>query len=59
MMDEIEARKILGESIDPTGDLYDLGRYMSWEIGDDNIVLDGRFTVKELQAIAWWMEHAT
>lgn len=34
------------------GGLYDLGWYLAWEHGDDDAVLDGRFTPADLRAIA-------
>jgi hypothetical protein len=51
------ARKVLGEMIQPDDSLYCLGRYICWGRGDDHVTLDDRFSIEELEAIAWWMEH--
>lgn len=56
-MDEEKARKILGDTVQEDGSLYNLGHYINWEHGDTDIVLDDRFTVEELVAIVWWMQH--
>jgi len=38
--------------------IYCLGRYVSWEKGDEKITLDGDFTPEELEAYAWWLRNA-
>lgn len=50
----IEAKKILGEIVDRSGDLYRLGSpgYVNWYSGELEITLDGSFTAEELEAFA-------
>lgn len=55
-MSEEKAKEVLGESIVEFG-LNSLGWYLSWEKGDEEATLDGRFTVEQLEAIAWWMRN--
>lgn len=56
-MDEITARRIIGNAIQDDGGLYDLGAYLAWSTkdGDSEICLDGSFSADELEAFAWWM----
>lgn len=56
-MDEQQARKILGDKIQPDGDLYTLDGHLRWQRGEECVVLGGSFDVQELEAIAWWMKH--
>jgi len=56
-MNEEKARKILGKSISDDGGLFSPGHYMGWTPGDEEIVLDSRFTLEELEAIVWWMKN--
>ena len=55
-MNEIEARKILGDAITKDG-LHNLGPYIDYTKGESSAVLDGEFSLKELKAIAWWMKN--
>lgn len=55
-MDKQEAREILGNIIQPDGSLYNLGHYISWELEEECITLDDRFSVHELEAIVWWIK---
>lgn len=55
-MKEEQVKEILRAYINKTG-LYSLGDYLSWEYGDSEAILDGRFTAEELEAIAWWMNN--
>lgn len=55
--DEAEVRRVLGSAIQENGDLYDLGWYLGWVVGKEEIVLDGRFTVSDLKAICYYVEH--
>lgn len=55
LMDEAKARKILGDTIKPDGSLFNGSEYVSYEVGDTDICLDARFTVEQLEAIAWWL----
>lgn len=57
LMDEAKARKILGGWIDEDDDLFCLSEYISFEKGDEHISLDGRFTIEEVEAIAWWLRN--
>lgn len=54
-MDEEKARKILGDWIVEDG-LSCLGPYVAYTKGDD-ITLDARFNLEELEAIVWWMKN--
>lgn len=54
-MDEQRAREILGGMIQPDGGLYNLGHYIAWTPGEEDVRLDDRFTVEELEAIVWWV----
>lgn len=56
-MDREIAEKELASSIRPNGDLYNLGHYTAWAVGDDTICLDDNFTADELEAIVWWMRN--
>ena len=55
LMDEAKARSILGDAIQPDNSLFNLGEYVSYEVGDTDVCLDARFTVEQLEAITWWM----
>lgn len=44
-------------AIQEDGGLYDLGWYLGWTPGDEEAVLDGRFSAAELRAIADHMER--
>ena len=54
---EREVRETLIDVIKPDGSLRNLHTYINWERGEDEVTLDAAFTSKELEAIAWWMEH--
>lgn len=56
-MDEGKARQILSGDIQPDGNLFNLGWYLDWEVGDANATLDGKFSADDLEAIAWWMRN--
>jgi len=53
---EEERNKILGDAIKEDGSLFDLGRYLYWEITDSSAVLDGSFAAEDLRAIADHMD---
>lgn len=58
-MDEKRAREILKHSIQEDGNLYDLGRYISYIAEQSWVILDGDdFTAEELEAVAWWMKYS-
>ena len=56
-MNEEIARDVLHEFIQPDNGLFNLGHYLAWTPGDDEIVLDDGFTVDELEAIVWWIRN--
>lgn len=59
-MDEATARLRLKHCIQPDNRLYNLGAYISWNLGEQFITLDGDyFDAEELEAIAWWMQNAS
>ena len=57
-MTEERARKILGDTVQANGELYCLGHYTAWRLGDERATLDCEFSAEELAAIAWWMRNA-
>jgi hypothetical protein len=57
-MNEEEARQILGTAIRDNDSISSMGDYMAWEPTDgENVMLDGGFTVRELEALTWWMRN--
>ena len=65
-MTETEAREILADLVQGEENLDSMRadewgpfQYVCWpSCGDrDEICLDGHFTVEEIQAIAWWIQH--
>lgn len=54
-MDESEARRILGGAIQGDDSLYDLDWYIAESY--DQIYLDWKFSVEDLEAIVWWMRN--
>lgn len=56
-MNEAEARRILGDTVQPDDSLFCLGHYTCWRPDDTEIVLDDRFSVEELEAMVWWMRN--
>ena len=56
-MDEAKAKKVLGDYIQTDGVLHNLSHYTAWAPGDSTICLDDYFTIKELEAIIWWMKN--
>lgn len=58
-MNEKQARSILDGIINESDNSilsHDLD-YLSWAPGNDEICLDGRFTIHHLKAIIWWMKN--
>lgn len=51
-----EPRKSNFESWIHDDGLYSLGCYISWERGDTEATLDGRYTAEELRQVADYME---
>jgi len=51
-----EAEEILKDYIDDWG-LGSFDHYIDWHKSDITVVLDGRFTAKQLEAIAVWMQN--
>lgn len=62
-MDEKRAREVLGraiqgDDIDLLGNsLYSESCFAQWHVGDERANLDGKFTLEQLEAIAWWMRN--
>ncbi len=56
MMTLPEAEAYLADDIEPDGGLFSLGRYLAFTPRCDEITLDGRFTLQDLQAIVVYME---
>ncbi len=50
-----EAKKILGDSIQPNGSIEELGQYMFYIPKASTICLDADFTADELEAIVVFM----
>ena len=47
---------IIKESLQPDGGLYWLAGYVSWNVGDRRVTIDGNYTAEELRAIADHMD---
>jgi len=59
-MNEKRAREILsknGGNINSDNSLSSTWTYMYWNPGDEDITLDGEFSLEELEAIMWWMRN--
>ena len=58
-MEKQRATEILKErdAVSIDNGLHSLGWYLSWKPREDDALLDGSFTVEELEAIVWWMKH--
>jgi len=56
-MNEDKAKKILQNAITEEDGLFDIGGYIAWHQGDEELVLDGEFTLEELEAICWWIKN--
>lgn len=54
--DEAAIEQLGTDSICEDKGLYNLGRYFAWTPGEEDICLDGRFCVRELEAIVYWMK---
>ena len=48
--------QIIKESLQPDGGLHFLAGYLSWNVGDRKVTIDGDYTAEELRAIADHME---
>jgi hypothetical protein len=48
--------QIIKDSLQPDGGLYWLAGYLSWNVGDRKVTIDGDYTAEELKAIADHME---
>lgn len=55
-MNEEKAREILKDVITDNNCLAGTYAYSDW-CGNDNITLDGTFTLDELEAMAWWVRN--
>ena len=49
--------ELIANAVQPNGNLYDLGWYLAYEVGDRDATLDGRFTAEEMRAIADYMDR--
>ncbi len=47
----------ISDQIMANGGLYDIGWYLSWEVGEKTATLDGKFTAEDLEAIAAHMRE--
>jgi hypothetical protein len=50
-----EAKAILGTSIQPNGNVEELGQYMQYYVGSETMCLDADFSADELEALAVYM----
>jgi hypothetical protein len=57
MMTFEQASKHLEDSIDEDTGLNGPGRLLLWVPYDDEVVLDGSFTIEDLEAIAVYVRH--
>lgn len=55
-MDDAEIKRILGDTVQPDGSLFNGGWYVSWKPGDKDITLDAEFTIEDLEAIVAHMK---
>lgn len=53
-----QAKDYLGDVVQKDGNLYDLGGYIAYRLGDDSVSLDGDFSVKYLRAILTYIENS-
>ena len=51
--------QIIKDSLQPDGGLYWLSGYLSWNVGDRRVTIDGDYTAEELRAIAGHMDKAS
>ena len=51
--------QIIKESLQPDGGLHWLAGYVSWNVGDRRVTLDGSYTAVELRAIADHMDRVS
>jgi len=56
-MEKEEAMALIGENIQPNGNLLDVEGYAIYSKGNTYAFLDGEFTSEHLQAIAWYMKQ--
>ena len=56
-MTKDRALTILGPWIDQDLRLQSDFPSLQWKPGDESVELDGVFTVDELEALAWWVQH--
>jgi hypothetical protein len=54
-----EQHQIIKEAIQPDGGLHWLAGYVSWNVGDRRVTIDGDFTPDELRAIADHVERVS
>ena len=51
--------QIIKDSLQPDGGLYWLAGYLSWNVGDRKVTIDGNYTAEELRAIADHMDRVS
>ena len=51
--------QIIKESLQPDGGLHWLAGYLSWNVGDRKVTIDGDYTAEELRAIADHMDKVS
>jgi len=51
--------EIIKNSLQPDGGLYWLAGYVSWNVGDRRVTIDGSYTAEELKAIASHMDRVS
>jgi len=56
-MNEESARELLGSSINKDNSLYNCGWYLDWPNFNNAVTMDGEFTVKDIEAILWWVNN--
>ncbi len=56
MMTLEEAKKRLDWCLDERGNLFSLGHYVSYDVGERRVSLDDKFDVDELEAIVVWVK---
>jgi hypothetical protein len=67
-VDEKRAKHLLGKIIRPDGSLYNLPNpweddylcsycYIHWELGTEELVLEGNFTPLLVEAMVWWIKN--
>lgn len=56
-MNEKTAREVLAKVIQPDGSLRSMDWYIDWTPGHQTVSLDGNFSARALEAVAWWIRE--